>query len=81
VSLCSCIALTTTPKQQVVKVPFVFENNRIILQVKVNGKGPFNMMLATGSPESATKFDPAKQIGLRPACFPLYPHQQLNELT
>ena len=28
-------------KQQVVEIPFDFYRNEVILQVKVNGKGPF----------------------------------------
>lgn len=46
-------------KQQAVEIPFDFYRNEIILQVKVNGKGPFNMMLDTGT-------DPSAVILLRP---------------
>ncbi|HJT27699.1 MAG TPA: retropepsin-like aspartic protease [Pyrinomonadaceae bacterium] len=52
-------------KQQVVEIPFDFYRNEIILQVKVNGKGPFNMMLDTGTDPSAVDLTTAKEIGLK----------------
>ncbi len=52
-------------KQQVVEVPFDFYRNEIILQVKVNGKGPFNMMLDTGTDPSAVDLAWAKDVGLK----------------
>jgi predicted aspartyl protease len=52
-------------KQQVVEIPFDFYRNEIILQVKVNGKGPFNMMLDTGTDPSAVDVATAKDIGLK----------------
>lgn len=52
-------------KNQVVKVPFEFYRNEIILQVKINGKGPFSMMLDTGTDPSAIDFATAKEIGLK----------------
>jgi predicted aspartyl protease len=51
-------------KQQVVEIPFDFYRNEIILQVKVNGKGPYNMMLDTGTDPSAVDLNTAKDIGL-----------------
>src|SRR6185369_12357626 len=52
-------------KQQVVEIPFDFYRNEIILQVKVNGKGPFNMMLDTGTDPSVIDLATAKDIGLK----------------
>jgi predicted aspartyl protease len=52
-------------KQQVVEVPFDFYKNEIILQVKVNGKGPFNMMLDTGTDPSVVDLTTAKNLGLK----------------
>ena len=52
-------------KQQVVEVPFEFYRNEIILQVKVNGKGPFNMMLDTGTDPSAVDLNTAREMGLK----------------
>jgi len=36
-----------------IEVPFEFYRNEIIVQVKVDGKGPFNMMLDTGTDPTA----------------------------
>lgn len=52
-------------KQQVVEVPFDFYRNEIIVQVKVNGKGPFNMMLDTGTDPSAIDIATARELGLK----------------
>ena len=52
-------------KPPVVEIPFEFYRNEIILQVKVNGKGPFNMMLDTGTDPSAIDLATAKEIGLK----------------
>jgi predicted aspartyl protease len=52
-------------KEQVVAIPFDFYRNEIILQVKVNGKGSFNMMLDTGTDPSAIDLTTAKEIGLK----------------
>jgi predicted aspartyl protease len=52
-------------KQQVIEVPFDFYKNEIILQVKVNGKGPFNMMLDTGTDPSGVDLATARDIGLK----------------
>src|SRR5262249_23492627 len=49
----------------VVEVPFDFYRNEIIVQVKVNGKGPFNMMLDTGTDPSAVDLTTAKDLGLK----------------
>ena len=38
-----------------VEVPFEFEHNQIILQVKMAGKGPFNMLLDTDTDPSANR--------------------------
>ena len=51
--------------EAVIEVPFDFFRNEIILQVKVNGKGPFNMMLDTGTDPSAIDLTTAKEIGLK----------------
>jgi predicted aspartyl protease len=52
-------------QQPVVEVPFEFLRNEIIVQVKVNGKGPFNMMLDTGTDPSAVDLATAKDLGLK----------------
>jgi predicted aspartyl protease len=52
-------------QQPVVEVPFEFFRNEIIVQVKVDGKGPFNMMLDTGTDPSAVDLATAKELGLK----------------
>lgn len=46
-------------------MPFDFYANEIIVQVKVNGKGPFNMMLDTGTNPSAIDVTTARELGLK----------------
>jgi hypothetical protein len=52
-------------KQQVIEVPFDFFRNEIIVQVKVDGKGLFNMMLDTGTDPSAIDIATARELGLK----------------
>src|ERR1043166_6909662 len=68
--LTSCLlvlvgCLAARGQQPVVEVPFEFLHNEIVVQVKVNGKGPFNMMLDTGTDPSAIDVATAKEIGLK----------------
>lgn len=52
-------------KDQIVEVPFEFYQNEIIVQVKIDGKGPFNMMLDTGTDPSAIEVTTARELGLK----------------
>jgi predicted aspartyl protease len=52
-------------KDQVVEVPFEFYRNEVIVQVRVNGKGPFNMMVDTGTDPSAIELTTARELGLK----------------
>lgn len=54
----------TYGKRRVIEVPFEFVRNQIILQVMINGRGPFNMFLDTGVDPSVIDIALAKQIGL-----------------
>lgn len=64
--VCCLSASAQTPnKNQPVEVPFDFYRNEIILQVKINGKGSFNVMLDTGTDPSAIDLQTAKEIGLK----------------
>ena len=47
-----------------VEVPFEFESNQIILQVKIAGKGPFNVLLDTNTDPSAIDSATARDLGL-----------------
>ncbi|HJX93832.1 MAG TPA: aspartyl protease family protein [Pyrinomonadaceae bacterium] len=71
-AICQLIALWcvsafahTTSKEQIIEVPFDFYRNEIILEVKVSGKGAFQMMLDTGTDPSAIDLNTAKEIGLK----------------
>jgi predicted aspartyl protease len=60
----SCFAQAKS-KEQIIEIPFEFHKNEIILQVRVNGKGSFNMMLDTGTDPSAVDLTTAKELGLK----------------
>src|SRR4029434_7923241 len=70
---CSCLFLVLAcvyasaqvkSNADVVEIPFEFYRNEILLQVKVNGKEPFNMMLDTGTDPSAIDLTTAKELGV-----------------
>jgi predicted aspartyl protease len=48
-----------------IEVPFDFHRNQIIVQVTINGKGPFSMLLDTGTDPSAIDLATAREIGLK----------------
>lgn len=52
-------------KIRLVEVPFEFYRNSVIVQVKVNGKGPFNMLLDTGTSPSVIELETAQELGLK----------------
>lgn len=62
---CCCSFAQAKDKVPVVEIPFDFYHNEIILQVNVNGKGPFNMMLDTGTDPSAVDLATARDLGLK----------------
>jgi predicted aspartyl protease len=49
----------------VVEVPFEFYRDSVVVQVKVNGKGPFDMLLDTGVNPSIINRHTAEAIGLK----------------
>ena len=53
----------TSAKNEAVEVPFDFYHDVIILQVKVNDKGFYNMMLDTGANPSVVDIHTAKKSG------------------
>ncbi len=64
--VCNCVCIAqTSASQQFIEVPFAFEHNQIILEVKVNGKGPYNMLLDTGTNPSAVDLASAREMGLK----------------
>jgi len=50
---------------QVIEIPFDFYRNEILVQVRVNGKGPFSMMVDTGTDPSAIDLVSARELGLK----------------
>lgn len=63
--LAGAASLAQSPNNPSIDVPFEFHRNEIVVQVKINGKGPFNMMLDTGTDPSAIDLATAKEIGLK----------------
>src|SRR5437899_1779210 len=47
-----------------IEVPFEFVHKQIVIQVKVNGKGPFSMLLDTDTDPSAIDSGTARDLGL-----------------
>ncbi|HKB65176.1 MAG TPA: retropepsin-like aspartic protease, partial [Pyrinomonadaceae bacterium] len=47
-----------------VEVPFEFVHNQIVVTVKIGGKGPYHMLVDTGSDPSAIDLATAKELGL-----------------
>ena len=64
VSLCGRAAYSQG-KPDVVEVPFTFERSSVIVAVKVNGNGSYNMLLDTGAEQSAVDLNTAKELGLK----------------
>lgn len=62
----SCSSLAQTKLKPSAEIPFEFYKNLIFLEVKINGKGPFNMMLDTGTTPSALDLAVARELGLNP---------------
>lgn len=58
-TLCSLAAA------QAVEVPFDFVHNEIVVKVMIDGKGPFNAMIDTGTDPSAIDIATAKQVGIK----------------
>jgi predicted aspartyl protease len=63
-SLCGCFAYSQN-NSEVIEVPFTFERSSVIIPVKVNGRGSYNMLLDTGAEQSAVDLGTAKELGLK----------------
>src|SRR5437660_3462955 len=61
---CCVWGVAQTPKAPA-EVPFEFLHNQIVVQVKVNGKGPLNMLIDTDTDPSAIDSATAKGLGLQ----------------
>ena len=63
--LCGARASAESPQAIVVAiVPFQYIHNEIVAQVRVNGHGPYAMLLDTGTSPSVIDLNLARQIGL-----------------
>jgi predicted aspartyl protease len=65
ISLNNVVYAQRVRKTDCIEVPFEFYRNSVILQVNINGKGPYSMLLDTGTDPSAIDIETAKQIGLK----------------
>ena len=59
------LCLSVTLAAQSVEVPFDFVHNEIIVKVTIDGKGPFNAMIDTGTDPSAVDIATARQVGIK----------------
>lgn len=57
------VAFSQTPKPAV-EVPFEFIHNQIVVEAKIGGKGPFNMLVDTDTDPSAIDVATARELGL-----------------
>ena len=62
---CLSVQAQGAPAKQVFNVPFDYEHDEIILTVKVNGSGPFNMMLDLNTDPSVIDVKTARELNLK----------------
>ena len=60
------VVASSLAQEQPIEVPFETERNLIFVQVKLNGRGPYTMMVDTGTDPSAIDIAAAKELGLEP---------------
>ena len=65
VTCCAWSISKASATANAVEVPFDFYHNSIVVQAKVDGKGPFNMLLDTGVDPSVIDLRTAREIGLK----------------
>jgi predicted aspartyl protease len=53
------------PNAPLAEVPFEFVRNQIVVQVKIAGRGPFNMLFDTDTDPSAIDLATARELGLK----------------
>jgi hypothetical protein len=55
------------PSTQPVEVPFkLTDTNHLLIRLEINGKGPFNFIVDTGSPAMIVRVPVGEQLGLKP---------------
>jgi predicted aspartyl protease len=57
-------ASNAQPQKPPIEVPFEFVHNQVVIDVKIDGKGPFKMLLDTNTDPSAIDLEAAKELGL-----------------
>jgi predicted aspartyl protease len=62
---CSCLSGRTAMTDRAVETPFELYRDSILVPVKVDGKGPFSMLLDTGVNPSGVDLKVAKEVGLK----------------
>ena len=62
--LTALIAVAAPPSGGQTTIPFTYVDNRIVVECKINGQGPFSMILDTGSPTIAITPATAAALGL-----------------
>jgi len=64
IALVTICGLTTAAAQSA-EVPFEFVHNEIVVKVTIEGKGPFNAMIDTGTDPSAIDIGTARRVGIK----------------
>lgn len=64
VSLAALIAVTATPSGGQTTIPFTYVDNRMVVECKIDGQGPFTMILDTGSPSIAVTPETAAKLAI-----------------
>jgi predicted aspartyl protease len=60
---CSSVVYAQNAKPPI-EVPFTFEHNQIVIEAKIGGKGPYNVLLDTNTDPSAIDVTTARDLGL-----------------
>ena len=60
--LSTALAAAQTP---IAEVPFEFIHNQVVLQIRIAGRGPFNILLDTDTDPSAIDLATARELGLK----------------
>jgi hypothetical protein len=59
------LAILTTAGPGNVTVPFTYFDNRIVIQCSIDGRGPFSMIVDTGSPDVVVTPETAERLGAK----------------
>jgi hypothetical protein len=62
--LAALIAAASAPYAGQTTIPFTYVDNRIVVECKIDGQGPFAMILDTGSPSIALTPETAAKLGV-----------------